>query len=297
MNDDRKKYKFALLGGDKRQAVVASELLGHGYSVSLFGITETSASGELCLSADKAMEGADFAILPLPVTRDNVYLSSSGERVALNEIVKLAARNKTMLLGGMVPQELIRICEAAGVIIRDYYKQESLQMKNALPSAEGALMIAMENTDITVNGMKALVCGYGRIGSILSGILKKLGASVTVAARRDETLCEISLAGFDAVRISGDAHDLRKAVGECDVIFNTVPCVVFNKNVIDGIKHKPIYIEIASSPGGIDLPSARDNGIKTVFAPSIPGKYSPVTAGKYIYETVSGILSERGIIL
>ncbi len=297
MKDDLKKYKFALFGGDKRQSVVANELLRHGYCVSLFGVTDPGSFGELCLSADKAMEGADFAMLPLPVTRDNIYLSSSSERVTLNEIVKLATKNKTMLLGGMVPRELIRLCDAAGVVICDYYKQESLQIKNALPSAEGALMIAMENTDITVNGMKALVCGYGRIGSILSSILKNLGASVTVAARRDETLCELSLAGFKSVRIGGDIDDLRRAVGECDVIFNTVPCVVFNQNVINGAKNKPIYIEIASTPGGIDLSSARDNGIKTIFAPSIPGKYSPVTAGRYIYETVSDILSERGIIL
>ncbi len=297
MNDDRKKYKFALLGGDKRQSVVASELLGHGYGVSLFGITDTSAFGELCLSVDKAMEGVDFAILPLPVTRDNIYLSSSGDKVTLNEIVKLAAKNKTILIGGMVPHELIRLCDAAGVVICDYYNQESLQIKNALPSAEGALMIAMENTDITVKEMKALVSGYGRIGSILSRILKNLGANVTVAARRDETLCELSLAGFNSVRIGGDIDDLRKAVGECDVIFNTVPCVVFNKNIINGAKNKPIYIEIASSPGGIDHSAARDNGIKTIFAPSIPGKYSPITAGRYIYETISDILSERGIIL
>ncbi len=297
MNNDQRKYKFAILGGDKRQSVVASELLRQGYDVSLFGIADTSVSGELCLNADKAMEGADVAILPLPVTRDNIYLSSLGEMVALNEIVKLAEKNKTILLGGMVPKELKDQCNLSGVVILDYYKRESLQIKNALPSAEGALMIAMENTDITVNGMKALVCGYGRIGSILSAILKNLGANVTVAARRDETLCELSLAGFNSVRIGGDIDDLSKAVGECDVIFNTVPNVVFSKNIINGSKNKPIYIEIASSPGGIDLSAARDNGIKTIFAPSIPGKYSPVTAGRYIYETISDILSERGIIL
>ena len=61
--------------------------------------------------------------------------------------------------------------------------------------------------------------------------------------------------------------------------------------------NKPLYIEIASAPGGIDLPAARDKGIKTIIAPSIPGKYSPKTAGKYIFETVCDILSERGIII
>ena len=300
MNNDTPKYKIAILGGDKRLSAVASLFSSKGHEVALFGLSDENlnyASGKLCSTVDKAMQGADFAILPLPLTRDNLHLSAVGEKTPLSEIIRLASANNTILLGGIIPEETKRLSTVLGVEIHDYYAREELQRKNALPSAEGALMLAMENTDVTINGMTTLVCGYGRIGKILAFLLRGMGAFVTVAARRDEVICEATLDGFETVKIQGVGKELRQSAEKCDVIFNTVPAIIFSQSVVSGMASKPLYIEIASSPGGIDLGAARDHGIKTIIAPSIPGKYSSKTAGKYIFETVCDILSERGIMI
>ncbi|MBQ8408683.1 MAG: hypothetical protein IJY39_07440 [Clostridia bacterium] len=296
------RYKFAILGGDRRQAVIADSLISRGHRVCLYGLGDmgTGCKGaEICSSFYKAIEKSDVIILPLPVTRNNLDLSlpsAAEETVKLADVVKAAKKYECKtVLGGMIPDEIMRLCEVNGISAFDYYKSEDLQRKNALPSAEGALMIAMEHTDVTVRGMKALVCGYGRIGTVLTGLLDKLGAEVSVAARRDEALCEIALNGYRAVRLGGDSDELRRAAEESDVIFNTVPHVILTENILKGFTNKPLYIEVASSPGGIDLAAARDVGIRTVFAPSLPGKYSPVSAGKYIFETISDILEKGGI--
>ena len=295
---EKKQYRFAIIGGDKRQMIVAGEIQRLGHNVSCVGFEDGDSllSGcEVCSSVDKAMRDADFALLPLPITRDGVNVSSlCGENIALSDVLKLAKKNRTLLLGGVVTYDFSCQCSDFGVEIIDYYKSESLQTKNALPSAEGALMIAMEHTEITLHGMKALITGFGRIGKILSEMLKRLGASVTVAARRDETLCEITMSGFRAVR--SDADGLSYAA-DCDVIFNTVPSIIFTEKVLQSYKNRPLYVEIASAPGGIDGSAARNMGVKIINAPSLPGKYSPVSAGKYLFETVFEILSERGIIL
>ena len=290
------KYNFAVLGGDRRQAVIAVELAKRGYKVTCFALGENTFALSGCdmrASLDKAMDGADFVILPLPVSRDNIHLNAVIQNVELGEISKLAAKNNAILLGGSVPSEFTRICSEMGVTIIDYYKVESLQTKNATPSAEGALMIAMEHTDITVQGMNALITGYGRIGKILASILRRLGAKVTVAARRDETLCEISMSGYNAIRTKD--IELANAASESDVIFNTIPSMIFNEKVVNRIKNNPLYIEIASSPGGIDAKAAREQGFKIIYAPSLPGKYSPVTAGLYVFETIAEILNDRRI--
>ena len=286
-------YKIAVLGGDKRQAAVAAELAACGHRIRYMGCGDVTEGCEICTNVDKAMEGADIAVLPLPVTRDNMSILVGNSKVDIDNILKLAMKNNTLLLGGIVPDELNRVCLESGIEIIDYYKIESLQQRNALPSAEGALMVAMEHTDITVCGMRTLVAGYGRIGRILADILKKLGACVTVAARRDETLCEISMSGLDAIRIGGE--ELATAVSKCDVIFNTVPSVIFSEKLLKSVNGSPLYIEIASSPGGIDIKAARDAGVEIVLAPSLPGRYAPVSAGKYVFETISEILSERRI--
>ena len=303
MNNESKKYTFSLLGGDRRQTIVAEKLIRLGHKVKLYGLGEHSihvSGAEICSHAEKAILGSDVIILPLPVSRDKVHLSfSSGVSVTplkLNDIIDIAKKGGcSTILGGMIPGETARIAELNEIFIYDYYKSEELQRKNALPSAEGALMIAMEHTEKIIKGMNVIVSGYGKTGSCLVSLLDRLGAEVTVAARSDAALCEAALNGFKTVRIGEDTSELARSLTECDVIFNTVPAVIFGEQVLKRLKNKPLYIEIASNPGGIDLSAARDIGIQVIFAPSIPGKYAPVTAGEYIFETITDILTKRGI--
>ncbi len=299
-----KKYIFTLLGGDKRQVAIAQMILRHGHSVRVCGFGELGASisgAEMYSNVEKAINGADVLLLPLPVSRDNNTLALShgycDESVGLSDLVKWADHGGIKaILGGMIPENMIKAAQDAKIYISDYYKSEKLQKKNALPSAEGALMIAMENTDRVISNMSFVVCGYGRIGAILADILTKLGADVTVMARRDEVLCEIAMQGYHAVRICEDNTDeMAMALRQCDVVFNTVPHVVFTRNIIGKIGKELLYIEVASQPGGIDVCAAREAGIEVIFAPSLPGKYAPVDAGRYIFETVFDILNERGI--
>jgi len=294
------RYTFSVIGGDRRQVIIIKNLLNSGHSVKVFGINAplTDISGaELSSSVEKAIEGCDVLLLPLPVSRDNCHINliSPPQTPTINEIIKSCSKNEnSCIVGGIIPDEMLNLAHRSFIDVFDFYKCESLQEKNALPSAEGAIMIAMENTDRVIDGMKVLVSGYGRIGKLLANRLKSLGASVSVAARRAESLCEIAMEGFDPIDI-GDIDQMSKTFNECDVILNTVPKQIFTKQIIDNSKMSPLYIEIASSPGGIDIPSARIRGIQIIFAPSIPGKYAPSSAGEYIFETVRDILAQRGM--
>ncbi len=299
-----RKYIFAVIGGDYRQIKIIKRILEHGHFVKIFGINAPMndiSGAEISSSAEKAIQESDIVLLPLPVSRDNINLnltsSNKKDGVLLNDIIKSCAKNiKCLIIGGLIPYEMSKLCDNMEIDVCDYYESEDLQQKNAIPSAEGAIMIAMENTDRIIEGMNVLISGYGRIGKILAHKLKALGAIVTVAARRDETLCEISISGFNAIRIT-DNNELSKAMGESEVIFNTVPKQIFSKQIIEASANKPLYIEIASSPGGIDIPTARTKGIQVIFAPSLPGKYAPASSGDYIFETIKDILEQRGIIV
>jgi len=296
---------FTILGGDRRQEIVAQKLVERGHTVRLFGIKSLSTGiegADIYTNHEKAIKGSSALLLPLPTSRDGIHLalpssSCNAPKIRLSDIVELAARSGCgYILGGMIPENMISLAKSAGLTVDDYYNDEQLQIKNALPSAEGAVMLAMEHTDKVLSGMSILVSGYGRIGKCLADILYKLGAKVRVAARRDESLCEAALMGYKTVLFgSSDTSHMKRAVNESDVIFNTVPHVVFTRSVIQETTRKPLYIEIASSPGGIDLSAARDADIEVVFAPSIPGKYAPHTAGLYIYESINDILKKRGI--
>ncbi|MBR3879661.1 MAG: hypothetical protein IKJ24_06050 [Clostridia bacterium] len=294
------KYTFSVIGGDCRQNIIIKELLSKGHSVKVFSMSSSSAGitgAEISSSLEKAVSETAVLLLPLPATKDGitVNLTSPSEYVRISDILHLFRKNESpVLVGGIIPPELVLAANEAGIEVVDFYKSEALQEKNALPSAEGAIMVAMENTDTIIESMSVLVCGFGRIGKILASKLKLLGAYVSVAARRDEVLCEIAMSGFTPIDLR-NAEQLSAATNRSAVIFNTVPVQIFNRQIIDKINGDPLYIEIASSPGGIDIPLARSRGIRIIFAPSLPGKYAPATAGKYIFETITDILDQRGM--
>ena len=71
--------------------------------------------------------------------------------------------------------------------------------------------------------------------------------------------------------------------------------MVIGRECIDCIKKDAFIIDLASKPGGTDINYAKQKGINTVWALSLPGKTAPVTAGKIIKETVDNILFELGV--
>ena len=295
-----KKYTFSVVGGDHRQVVIIRMLLSRGHCVKVFSLASPTSAiegAEICSSLEKALTDSDVILLPLPMSRDrtNLNLTAQDCNVGIHDLIKICSRNDACIIfGGLIGNEAKAYAEDAKATLIDYYNFEDLQQRNALPSAEGAIMVAMENTDRVIEGMRVLICGYGRIGKLLADKMKRLGASVSVAARRDEILCEIAMAGFEAVDLR-QINDLIRASQGCEVIFNTIPSQIFTRQVVEKIVGDPLYIEIASAPGGIDLQSARERKMRIIFAPSLPGRYAPASAGEYIFETIKDILSKRGM--
>lgn len=58
---------------------------------------------------------------------------------------------------------------------------------------------------------------------------------------------------------------------------------------------RALVIDLASRPGGVDFAAAAELGVRCVWALSLPGKVAPVTAGRYIMDTVYHIMEELGV--
>ena len=171
--------------------------------------------------------------------------------------------------------------------VLSYSDSEVFAIKNAIPTAEGAIAEAVISSHSTISGSRALVCGYGRIGKALSSRLRALGAAVCISARKRSDLSMIELDGFDSA-VTGDFKD----IGEYDLIFNTVPAPVFDSEVLSHVKKDAVIIDLASKPGGVDFDCARALGINVIHALALPGKTSPKTAGKIIESSILDILEE-----
>src|SRR5690606_6069962 len=131
-------------------------------------------------------------ILPVPYKNSDGYINhiTGGKVLALTELAKLISP-RTLVILGKADTEIDEISKVYGFEYFDLLDDEAFAVLNSIPSAEGAIQRAMENTDITIHGSQSLVLGYGRLGKTLARMLKGIGANVTVAARKDYDLAWI----------------------------------------------------------------------------------------------------------
>ena len=222
--NDRK--KIALLGGDARQSFVAGRLADAGCSVYVWNLPTTMASVTVCGDVADAIDGCSAVILPLPVSMDGVSLNSPNSNITLAELLRIIPDN-AIILAGRIPPAFAEACRTCGIFTIDYFDNETVRIKNALLTAEGALMIYMEKLPIGVFRSRILITGWGRVAKCTASVFSALGALVTIAARSDSDLTWASLLGCDTVNILDAAKFTQHLTSSYDCIINTVPARIF----------------------------------------------------------------------
>lgn len=281
---------IGILGGDLRIIFLSQLLAEGGYKVYTYGIEKNDVSNEniiKCETITELCENCDNIISGIPFSRDESYIDTpfSDKKIKVDDTLKLLTNKK--LITGAIKQELKEKYKEINII--DLMGNEAFTVLNVIPTVEGAIQVAMENTEFTIHDSNCLVLGFGRLGKLLSKTLKELGANVSCMARRDKDLSWIKALGYKGIHI----NDLANGLSNVDIIFNTVPAIVLKERELKTLKEQSknvIVIELASSPGGVDLDKAKEYGIKIVKAQGLPGKVAPITAAKYIKETLEKII-------
>lgn len=133
--------------------------------------------------------------------------------------------------------------------------------------------------------------GYGKIGKILSKDLYGMGAQTYVEARKYADLAMIEGHGYEPLPLC----ELKNNIQEFDIIFNTVPALILDDEILTHVKKDALIIDLASKPGGVDFDAAKAYGVKVIWALSLPGKIAPVTSGAIIKDTIMNIINELGV--
>lgn len=222
-------------------------------------------------------------ILPVPVSRDNININTplAGENFYFGDFIRLLPENCTVM-GGMWRDEWIEKLKERNIKVFDYYKQNELAVKNAIPTAEGVIGILINTLPVTIDSLECAVTGYGRCAKELTKKLKLLGANVTVAARSEKNLNEALNDGMNICKLS----QLHENCNRFKAVINTVPAKIIGENIISQLDNDCIIVEIASAPFGIDFDCASRHSINVIKAGSLPGRTAPQTAGKIICDTV-----------
>ena len=277
------KPPVSVIGGDNRSVILAELLQADGYDVVCSAI---GTDGE---EFKKALNRR-CVVLPLPVSRDGVSLNApmNGGAVMLVDIIQNIHPHTRVFCGGL-SESLKSDIESTGAKAFDYYNTEYVLSRNAYLTAEGALKILLEATEKSLVSSKILIIGCGRCGKALAVLLRKIGCDVTLASRSKKNR---AFAVLNRLKLKKTA-DIRRYIGEFDIVVNTAPALVLDAGTLSELNSDAFVLELASATSGVDIAAAKQLGLNAVYAPGLPGKYSPEEAARILCDSITQIISEE----
>ncbi|GAA0134203.1 dipicolinic acid synthetase subunit A [Paenibacillus sp. YSY-4.3] len=285
---------IVFIGGDARQVQIINKCTELDATVKVVGFEqwEPPLSG---VSHEKLSPGllmrADVLVLPVIGCNDQGVVDSpfANDEVVLTKDMFAEIREETVVYTGMAKSLLKRMAAEFSFKLIELLERDDVAIFNSIPTAEGAIMMAIQHTDITIHGSTCIVLGIGRTGFTLAQTLQGLGATVKVGVRREDQAARAVQMGWKPFV----ATDLTAYTGEIDLIFNTIPTMIVTAQIISKLPRNVVIIDLASAPGGTDFRFAEKRGIKALLAPGLPGIVAPKTAGIIMANTICQSISEE----
>lgn len=286
---------ISFIGGDARQLEVIQKCSELDATLTLVGFDQLKIdipeATKMTISSEAAFNQADVLILPIVGTSNDGIVESvfSNEAIVLKEEHIKRLPEHCIVYTGMADTYLQNICSSCNIELVQLLDRDDVAIYNSIPTVEGALMMTIKNTDMTIHGSRVVVLGLGRVGITLARTFHALGAHVCVGARQSAHLARIHEMGMVAFHI----QDIKQNVQDCDVLLNTIPDQVVTAEVIAQMPTHAYIIDLASKPGGVDFRFAERRGIKATLAPGLPGIVAPKTAGKIMANVITQLIYEQ----
>lgn len=263
--------KITLVGFDK---------LEQGFT----GLTQTDFD-------DLELEQLDAVVLPITGTdgEGNVETVFSDQPIQISKKWFRHLPESTLVFTGNTNDYLTSATAEANIPLIPLLNRDDVAIYNSIPTAEGTIMMAIEHTDYTIHASRVIVTGFGRVGNTVANKFSALGAKVSVSASSIGDLARITEMGLTAIPLS----KLAKYTDQCDLLINTIPSPVINREAIQALQSHALIIDLASIPGGTDFDYAQQRGIQAILAKSLPGIVAPKTAGKILADVIKQFLNER----
>ncbi len=280
MQIDLSQRTIAVVGGDEREGEIARLAATTGASVRAYGFPwpQGGIPGvHLVGSAAEALDGADYALFPIPgLARDGTLFAPESPAPILPDASLLGRmkRGGVIILGW--PDDRLRAAAAEhDIALVEYEHDTELMLLRGPAIVEGVLRLAIENTDVTIHASRVGVVGHGNIGRLLARTLVLLGAEVHLFARSPVQRADAYAAGCTPHAL----EELPEVASDLAMLFSTVPAPVVSRSALERLPGGSLVMDLAVPPGGVDLQAATELGHRAVWARGM-GRRAPVTVGR-----------------
>ena len=277
-----------ILGGDKRYYEIINNFLNKGYNVDIVGYKNIIKNTHQIDINDLIIEKYDVIIFPISGVTNN-FIIKAEENFKVSPNILNNAKDDSLIFSGINTPclEIIKFNSKKNITF--LMKDKEIIEKNAIPTVEGIIGDLIKNTNITIKDSNIMVIGYGNIGKYLVEILKHLGSNITVSIieKKDKNI-------LDKYKIknvfSNDFEKMCNVLTNQNIIINTVPSLVINKNYIDYLNNECYVLDVSSYPHGIDKEYLDYKNIKNKIYMGIPSDIAPKTSGIILSKKIDSII-------
>lgn len=217
--------------------------------------------------SDVPSKDVTHLLLGVPAFRDDGLLNSGGN---ISDILPLL-RNDVTIIGGNLHCPALVEKEVVDLLQDPVYLSQNAQI-----TAHCAVKVALSRLPVIFSGCPVLVIGWGRIGKCLASLLRGMGASVCVAARKPADRGILSALGYSV----SDTKNIN--IRDYRVVFNTVPAPVLSQEALPLRNDTSLKIDLASQKG---IACA-----DVIWARGLPGKDAPESAGALIADSIKRLM-------
>src|SRR5699024_1575653 len=129
----------------------------------------------------------DALLLPVSGTNSEgevVLAPFSKTKLKLTEKMVNQTKKECTIYTGISNRFLEAIAERTDRKLVPIFTRDDMAILNSIPTAEGTLALAMEETDTMIDGSNVLVLGFGRVGLIAAKLFVSVGTQVGGSARK-----------------------------------------------------------------------------------------------------------------
>lgn len=254
--------QIGVINSDRRQEAIADKLQSYGIEVRLID------------SVDHIKE-YDALVLPIKGCNERYEVTLNTGILHLDKYSEQYPHIK--LFTGIYTPWL----ETLPVTVIYMMELEEIVLKNAVLTAQGVLAEVIKYVDIPLSLLEIDVIGYGRCGKEIVDLLTNITSHIRVVVKEDRVNTI-----KDKIPNTVISYEEWCYTTPSMLIINTAPSKVINSEIMDRWNTLPIILDIATDPGGVDYPYARERNINAVLLPSLPSKYSPRSAGIILADAI-----------
>lgn len=286
----------AVVGGDLRMLEHMRGARAAGATVQHYGSVPGAAEAAgrpQAASLKDAVKGAKIISCPIPGvgTDGSLFAKYTDEKLLMTpDVLRGAAPGALMFTYCDTPQ-LIEWAKGTPVEVIGYGEDDALCILHAIPTAEGAIKLAIEHTDVTLLGMPVLCFGLGRIGMSVAQAFDAMKARVTLTARNPAQLARAEAMGLDTIPLSnllGHPDQLKRFA----LLVSSSSGRVVTREIIAHTRPDAVIMDLCSPPGSVDFDAAKQLNRKVVWGRAQAAS-APRSAGEHEWQVLMRFVRER----